>query len=270
MLEAIAALAMCGAAISWSSPPSDPCTDADCKPVFYPGLNGSRCYRIPSVVQTHKGTLLAFAESRLDGCGDQGRHNIVVRRSLDGGETWGPLIIAVHGVVPCPGCPAAVSNPNPVEAVLADGSRVVLLAFDTMNNPTATEHGYDMLTWSSDDGHTWASNASTLTYAPEKNIGSLIGPAVGLQSASGTLFFWLTDGFLIFSRDGGATWRSSARSTIQHSECSFAFAHDTTNETARAPRAPPRPWVCRLCGPMPRGSEGAPRLPTARHELPLN
>ena len=40
-------------------PPPDPCTVAECTPVFYPGLNGSKCFRIPSIISTHKGTLLA-------------------------------------------------------------------------------------------------------------------------------------------------------------------------------------------------------------------
>ena len=37
-----------------AKPPPNPCTAANCIPVFYPGLNGSHCYRIPSIIQTHK------------------------------------------------------------------------------------------------------------------------------------------------------------------------------------------------------------------------
>ena len=103
-----------GVLAAGASPPANPCTGASCVPVFYPGLNGSKCFRIPSIIQTRAGTLLAFAESRLGGCGDQGAHNLVLRRSSDEGRTWGPLITAVVGTVPCPGCPAAVSNPNPI------------------------------------------------------------------------------------------------------------------------------------------------------------
>ena len=68
--------------------PPNPCTGAVCTPLFYPGLNGSKCYRIPSIIATHRGTLLAFAENRLGGCGDQGAHNLVLRRSEDGGASW--------------------------------------------------------------------------------------------------------------------------------------------------------------------------------------
>jgi sialidase-1 len=215
--------------VSSATPPSNPCTDATCVPVFYPGLNGSECYRIPTIIKTHTGTLLAFSENRLNGCGDQGTHNLVVRRSADSGHTWGPLITVVVGETPCPGCPAAVSNPNPVEVTLGNGTRALLLAFDTMNNPSAAHHGLDKTVWSFDDGLTWE-RATTLAYPPEVNSGSLIGPTVGLQADEGTIFFWITEGFLIFSRDGGASWSASVQ-TAQRGECSIAWAVDSSNST---------------------------------------
>ena len=111
-------------------------------PVFYSGLNGSKCFRIPTIIKTHSGTLLAFAENRISDCGDNGPHHaLVLRRSMDNGKTWGPMIQVVEGTVPCPGCPAAISNPNPVEVTKADGSRSILLAYDTMNNPVSGRWG---------------------------------------------------------------------------------------------------------------------------------
>lgn len=130
------------------------------------------------------------------------------------------------------GSVAAVSNPNPVEVRFPNGTYSILLAFDTMNNPSAAHHGLDMLTWSLDDGVSWGA-ASTLAYPPIANVGSLIGPAVGLQATDdGTLFFWLTDGHLIYSRDYGATWAASARAKSEPaSECSIAFASTPRNHT---------------------------------------
>ena len=50
-----------------------------CTAVFYSGLNGSACYRIPSIIRTRRGTLLAFAENRMTDCGDNGKHHALVR-----------------------------------------------------------------------------------------------------------------------------------------------------------------------------------------------
>eukprot|EP01045_Picozoa_sp_COSAG04_P007721 COSAG04_NODE_410_length_14788_cov_3.137926_11_plen_108_part_01 len=78
--------------------------------VFYQGLNNSKCFRIPTIIRTSKGTLLAFSENRISDCGDNGPHHaLVVRRSEDLGKTWGPMITVAEGTVPCPGCPAAIS-----------------------------------------------------------------------------------------------------------------------------------------------------------------
>src|SRR4051794_33168927 len=44
---------------------------------------GYSCYRIPAIVRTLRGTLLAFAEGRKDNCGDAGDIDIVVKRSTD-------------------------------------------------------------------------------------------------------------------------------------------------------------------------------------------
>lgn len=49
-------------------------------------------FRIPGLVDAGGNTLLAFAEGRKFGCGDfDGQHDLVTRKSTDGGLTWGPL-----------------------------------------------------------------------------------------------------------------------------------------------------------------------------------
>jgi sialidase-1 len=195
--------------------------------VFYPGLNGSRCYRIPTVIRTHRGTLLAFAENRIDGCEDNGpHHQLVLRRSSDLGRTWGPMILVADGHRPCAGCPAAISNPNPVEVLLENGSRAVLLHYDTMNNPHPAAHGLDVQTWSLDDGLTWH-GSEVLSYPPEQNQGSLIGPSVGLQDARGVIYFSAnrvngSGHFLYHSADGGRSWAASEPIPVS-GECSIAF-----------------------------------------------
>lgn len=67
------------------------------KMVFGPGLGGpSQNYRIPSMVVTKSGVLVAGADARFFTGGDNpNRIDKVVRRSLDSGETWGDFIL-VH------------------------------------------------------------------------------------------------------------------------------------------------------------------------------
>ena len=55
------------------------------------------CFRIPTVIKTSTGSILAFAENRAQsdcrGDSDQGTgHSIAMRRSTTNGATWGPMI----------------------------------------------------------------------------------------------------------------------------------------------------------------------------------
>ena len=61
--------------------------------VFKSGSNGYNTFRIPSIIKTKTGSLLAFAEGRKNNASDSGDIDIVLRRSEDNGETWGDLII---------------------------------------------------------------------------------------------------------------------------------------------------------------------------------
>ncbi|MEO3747639.1 sialidase family protein [Plantactinospora sp. B5E13] len=92
------------------------------------GAEGYNAFRIPAVIATRSGALLAFAEGRLAGLADAGNIDTVVKRSTDGGCTWGPLRV-VHD-----SGPDTAGNPAPVRTT--DG-RIVLLT--TYNAGTATE-----------------------------------------------------------------------------------------------------------------------------------
>ncbi|MFE5909177.1 exo-alpha-sialidase [Streptomyces wedmorensis] len=82
------------------------------------GTGGYASYRIPAVVRTRAGTVLAFAEGRTGGAGDSGDIDIVVRRSLDGGCTWQPARVAADGHGDTRGNPAPVVDPRSGDVVL--------------------------------------------------------------------------------------------------------------------------------------------------------
>ncbi len=75
-------------------------------------------HRIPAVVRTRAGTLLAFAEGRAGGKQDHGDIDVVLRRSRDGGCTWGRLQVVARGDGNTRGNPAPVVDPRTGNVVL--------------------------------------------------------------------------------------------------------------------------------------------------------
>jgi sialidase-1 len=82
------------------------------------GEGGYDTYRIPAVLTTRAGTVLAFVEGRHDGAGDSGHIDVVLRRSFDGGCTWGPLRVVAAGDGDTRGNPAPVVDPRTGRIVL--------------------------------------------------------------------------------------------------------------------------------------------------------
>ena len=72
-------------------PPAPTPGDPPATDVFHANLANTSCYRIPSIVQTTSGALVAFAEAREGSCGDGAVHSIAVRSSVDNGTTWGDV-----------------------------------------------------------------------------------------------------------------------------------------------------------------------------------
>ncbi|CAF3619397.1 unnamed protein product [Rotaria sp. Silwood1] len=65
--------------------------------VFSRGEGGYYCIRIPSLLTTVQGTLLAFGEARMFDCLDNTQIDIVFKRSIDNGKTWSNLQILYRG-----------------------------------------------------------------------------------------------------------------------------------------------------------------------------
>src|SRR5215212_7644444 len=124
--------------------------------VFVAGADGYHTYRIPSVIVTPKGTVLAFCEGRKAGRGDAGNIDLLLRRSTDGGKTWGKAqVVWDDGDNTC-------GNPCPV--VDAKTGTVWLLLThnfgkDTQSKIVAGTGQGTRTVWvtrSTDDGATWA------------------------------------------------------------------------------------------------------------------
>lgn len=137
------------------------------------GTNGYKAYRIPALVVTNKGTLLAFCEGRKDDIRDHGDIDIMLRRSLDGGKTWSEQVI-VHEE----GGTNKVTIGNPCPVVDRD-TGVVWLAFCRNNNTV-------FMTSSKDDGKSWAKPIE-ITASVKKKAWDwyATGPGHGIQLTRG-------------------------------------------------------------------------------------
>ncbi|WP_405829119.1 exo-alpha-sialidase [Streptomyces sp. NBC_01176] len=187
---------------------------------------GYACFRIPAVVRTPRGTLLAFAEGRVHDCGDAGDIDIVVKRSTDGGRSWGPLQVVNEG--------AGDTHGNPAPVVDRETGRVVLA--ETYNTGRTDGRSCDVpcdrtphLQYSDDDGLSWSQprDLSDEILPPNWNSWYATGPVHGIQLTrgrhTGRLVFGVNtetwngsrvtanNAALITSDDGGDHWGIGAK-----------------------------------------------------------
>ena len=76
--------------------------------LFKNGIGDYECYRIPAVIKSPQGTLIAFVEGRKDSCSDFGDVDLLMVRSTDGGKNWSvPQLVVNNGAF-------QAGNPAPV------------------------------------------------------------------------------------------------------------------------------------------------------------
>jgi sialidase-1 len=195
---------------------------------FASGAMGYTCYRTPAIALTSAGVLLAFCGGRLDNCSDDGDHDVVLRRSLDGGATWGPLqVIANDGRNRCN---------IPVPVVLSNG-RVLLLWVWSAYVRRKEDRGVRrvMVCHSDDQGKTWSVSRDITEqvrlpgWRPWYGLGPGHGFVKQLAPAAGRIVVPArhaerklgSRSHLIISDDGGSTWQvgAEAMGPTNSSEC---------------------------------------------------
>jgi sialidase-1 len=184
--------------------------------LFIGTQGGYHSYRIPALITTPRGTVLAFVEGRKDSAADHGHNEILLRRSLDGGKTWTPVqLVASDGT-------NALNNPTAV--VDRDTGTVWLVLIRTSTKKFKNDDAIakargrisDMWTMhSNDEGATWVGPADITASVNRSNwIRIFPGPGVGIQMRSGRLVIPCNHvianvafNHVIYSDDHGKTWR---------------------------------------------------------------
>jgi sialidase-1 len=194
--------------------------------VFTAGEGGYTLYRIPGIVVTAKGTLLAYCEARRVKS-DWGDIDLLYRRSVDGGRTWStPKPLAQRppdarrnpaAVARSMGAEGKITLNNPV--MFADRSGAVHLLY-------CVEYERVFYARSDDDGRTFGPPAEiTKAFEPLRKEYDwrviAAGPGHGIQLKTGRLLVpvWVSLGTAknahgpsrattVYSDDNGATWHA--------------------------------------------------------------
>ncbi len=175
-------------------------------PVYVRGENGYHTYRIPSLLVTKAGTLLAFCEARKNSASDAGDIDLVVKRSFDQGRTWSAMqIIWDDG-------DNTIGNPCPV----------VDQTTGTIWMPFCRNNDRVFMTSSTDDGLTWATPIEITSTVKLPNWRwYATGPGVGIQLEKG-----LHQGRLVIPCDNTA--RDASNNTIWSSHVIYSDDHGQT------------------------------------------
>jgi sialidase-1 len=193
--------------------------------VFQSGADGYKSIRIPAVLVTKVGTVLALAEGRQQPT-DQAENDIILKRSTDGGKSWGPLkLLHDDGA-------HSLNNPTVVQD---HGTGRIFVWYQRIpshlkehSKGTATGlEGPDiyrnLIVTSDDDGQTWSAPADVTATTKRAEGATTIasGPGIGIQltrgAHKGRLIipfnegpFWKWQNYAVYSDDSGKSWKHGA------------------------------------------------------------
>ena len=125
--------------------------------LFVSGEGGYKLYRIPGIVATPTGTVLAYCEARKGDSGDWGTIDVMLRRSTDGGKTWLPRqrLVHVEGNLPLNPVAAAQKLDGPGENTVNNPVAVVDYEDGSLHFLYCLEYMRCFYMRSRDDGVTW-------------------------------------------------------------------------------------------------------------------
>ncbi len=188
--------------------------------VFRAGEAGYHTFRIPAIVRTRGGDLLAFAEGRRNAAADAGDIDLVARRSTDGGRTWSPLQVI--------GDDGADTFGNP--CVVVDRETGTMWLFVIRTTGSDKEHAIiagqsrslpkPWVLSSTDEGRSWSAprDLTAVLKGPDWTWYSL-GPGIGIQTRDGRLVIpgnhaiagsGVHRSHLVYSEDHGKSWHLGA------------------------------------------------------------
>lgn len=190
--------------------------------VFIAGKDTFKSIRIPSVVVAKKGTVLAIAEGRAHHA-DQANNKLILKRSSDGGKTWGAQQIIADDGANCLNNPCAVVDRETGRVIVMYQSYPAGLSErDGKIKPglegPAIVRNY--VVHSDDDGVAWSrpEDVTRTTKTPERVTILASGPGIGIQLTrgphKGRIIIPFNEGpfgkwnvLAVFSDDGGKTWK---------------------------------------------------------------
>src|SRR5688500_7910916 len=185
--------------------------------LFEAGDGGYHTYRIPSLITTKGGAVLAFCEGRKNNRGDAGDIDLVLRRSTDGGKTWGKVQVVWDEADNTCGnpCPVVDQKTGTVWLLMTHNLRTDTEAKIVSGKSTGARAVW--LTKSTDDGATWDKPVEITKDVKKPDwTWYATGPGIGIQLKSGRLLVpcdHKADGgkmrgsHAIYSDDAGKTWQ---------------------------------------------------------------